>query len=637
MSRAAWALSSALLLYLPWGEAGDDPTGLAIAHLLALGALLMLPVVRRPPLGGGVGAAWLAALVVFGALQVLRPGNRFSALLEVWDQFVPALWFLAVAHAPLADPGRRRLLGILVGSAAAHAAWALGLHLLTGARTGGAFVNANFLAAHLNIALAAALWLARGRRGAGRILSIGSALLLLAALSATGSRGGLLGAVAVVALALPWQRLREAARSNPRPAAAALVALLVGSSAGAALWWNSRQLESDPYRFHRLQIWERTLSIWSASPWLGVGPGQLQWIAPAHKFPLEGAPIRYGRVWTSAHSTPLQLGAEEGIAGLLLAMGFLLALGRALAARARALHGGLERAALAALAGASIQAVFDTPFENGAVTLSLATLAGLALGPRLSGAGAEEPRRGGAQRALAARVGLAGGVALALAVWGAVLAPWMAHRALLRFQGEPEPRRALAALERALRLNPYQHAYAIQLGRIVWTARGRPDLRRVAAADSLLERASELNPHDGRAEQERGRVMTQAALTRILPATPALRAALRRYEESARRRPLDPLVRQEAGLAALRLGDLERARSEARAALALEPNFLDAWLLLADAARGGGERAAARAALVEFRAARARLEGYSPVSPYEEGLLKYNDAVFARLEGDLAP
>jgi tetratricopeptide (TPR) repeat protein len=234
------------------------------------------------------------------------------------------------------------------------------------------------------------------------------------------------------------------------------------------------------------------------------------------------------------------------------------------------------------------------------------------------------------------RIGLPGAAALAAGFWGAMAAPWVAHRSMQLFHSESEPRRAMAHLERALRFNPYQHAYQFQLGRIVWTARGRLDRRRVAAADRILERASRLNPHDGRADQERGRLLAQAAVGGVMPHESALRAALRRYEEAARRRPLDAECRKEAGIAALRLGEPARARREARAALALEPNFLDAHLLLADAEWRAGNAPAARAALTSFTEARERLASYTAANEYEELLLKYNDAVLARLERETA-
>jgi len=630
--RAGWIGAGALILFLPWNEAGDHPTGLALAHLLALAAILCLPCAGRARLAGGIGISWLAAFLVWGALGALRPGHRFSSILELWDQLVPALWLVAMAHAPLAAPARRRLAALVAASAALHALWVLWLRAALGARTGGAFVNANFMAAHLNVAWPAALWLLWQARGKVRTLLTATLLVMAAALFASGSRGALLGALAAAALFVPWSGLGAGFAARSRRAALAATLVVAGLAAGAALWIRSGNLQADPYRFDRLRIWGATASIWGAHPWVGVGPGQLQWIAPAHKFPLQNQPFRYSRLWTSAHSTPLQLVAEEGLLGLLMAGAFVLCLTRALASRSRMMGGDAARAALAALAAVAVQGLVDTPLENTAVTLALATLVGLALGPQLPGAPAVESRRGGQARPFARRIGLAGAAALAAGLWGAVVAPWVAHRAIQRFQAESEPRRALAHLERALRWNPYQHAYQFQLGRIIWTARGRLDRRRVAAAERVLARASRLNPHDGRADLERGRLLAQAAADGVMPSESALRAALRRYEEAARRRPLDAPSRKEAGIAALRLGDPGRARAEAVAALELEPNFLDAHLLLADAELRAGNAAPARAALDAFRQARARLASYAAANEYEELMLKYNDAVSARLE-----
>jgi O-antigen ligase len=636
--RRLWpALVALTLVLLPWYELGDPPTGLAVVHLLALAAILLTPTLAPAPLAGGMGTGWLAAWLAWVALSALGGGYRFSALLETWNHWVAVLWFLALAHAPLAAPQRRRLVAVLAAAAALHAAWALERSLAGGQRSGGAFVNANFLAAHLNVALPAAVWLAVAGRGWRRWLAGGASALLAAALFTSGSRGGLwLGTIAALAVAVPYRRIGPAVRSHPRLAAAGLLAAAAGIGLGVAAWIELRDLGADPYAYHRLKIWERSLAVWRDHPWAGVGAGQLQWVAPALQFPLEEGPFRYSRFWTSAHSTPLHLLAERGIIGALLGAGFLLALLRALRARSRSEQGGLARASIAALAAVGAHGIVDTPMESAAVTFFLAAFLGLALGPSLAGAGAEERAGASRTRTVALRFGVPGLALIAMAAWGALAAPWIAHRAFLRFGRETDPRRALAAVQQALRWNPHQAFYAYGFGRAVSRASGSLGPRQVALAEIWLEQASALNPFDGRSDTERGHLMKRAAEEGALPVEAALRAALRRYEEAMRRRPLDARIRLYAGIAALRLGDLRRAGADAQAALDLEPSFLDALLLRADAEARSADKGRTRDTLRRFREARAALASWEPRNEYERDLVKYNEPVLVRLERAVA-
>jgi tetratricopeptide (TPR) repeat protein len=129
--------------------------------------------------------------------------------------------------------------------------------------------------------------------------------------------------------------------------------------------------------------------------------------------------------------------------------------------------------------------------------------------------------------------------------------------------------------------------------------------------------------------------MMRAAVERLLPAPSSLSAAQRRYEEALRRDPLNPRLHLSAGLAVLRQGEFGRARDLALSAASLEPNCLDAHLLAADASLRMGEKRAARQALDRFEAAQRALRGHRPRNPYEEDLVKYNDAVLRGLQESL--
>lgn len=628
--RTAALLLALVLFLLPWQEMGDQRTLPDLVQIVLLAAILLLPTAPRPLLSGGTGAGWLLAFVAWGALGILRPGYRFSAALEIWEQALAALCFLALAHSPLVELLRRRLAGVLVAGASLQAVWALALS--DGERLSGSFVNRNFLAAYLNIALAVALAGCYARRGRDRLIAGAVALLLGSGVVLTGSRGGWIGLAAVLAASLLLGLITSGRRVSRRQIVATLAGALLLAGLGAALSFGVRRGEVDPYRYKRISIWKAALSATAQRPWSGLGPGQLKWMAPRHNFPLEGEPFRYSRRWKSAHSMPLQRLAEEGVIGLVLAAGFLIVVLRALRGRALSAGGGLARAALAALAGLLVQGAVDTPAEHPAVLLSMAALAGLALPPPDYGSGSSGSGTGGESPPLARRLGVPGLAVLVLAVWGLLVAPWMAHRAWLEFSRDTDGIPALASLERALEWTPYHRDYAYRLGRTAARASRSLNLEQMAFADNTLARAAQIDPHDDRADAERGKLMMRAAAEGVIPAPSALRAAGRRFEEAMRRDPLNPRLRLSAALAALRLGEHERARDLARSALELEPNFLDAHLMAADASAQMGDDDSAHQALERFRAARRALRDHVPRNRYEEDLVKYNDAVLRGLE-----
>ena len=631
--RVAVLLCALVLLLLPWQEAGDQRTLPDLVQLLVLAAVLLLPIAARPPLPGGIGIGWIVAVMAWGAAGVLRPGYRFSAGLEVWALGIAAIWFVALAHSPVIAHIRHRLAGALVAGAVVQAGWAL---VLAGpGRASGTFVNRNFLAAYMNIALAVALAQAIARRGKARVVAIAAALLIALAVLWTASRGGVIGLVALLIVLIPYRRVLDLNSSAPRRAMALALAAILLAVLSIAIVVGVRSGEHDPYRYERRSIWEASLSAASERPWIGLGPGQLRWVAPKYNFPLEGQPFRYSRTWRTAHNLPLQRLAEEGIIGVVLAAGFLLALVRALRAKTRCTVDSLARAALAALAAILAQGMVDTPSKHPAVLLSLAALAGLALAPAVHGPGSASPETGGRALPMARWLGLPGLAVIGVAVWVLLVAPWMAYRSWQQYSSDSDTVRGLGSLQRALEWNPHHRDYAYTLGLTAARSSRKLNLEQLAFADNSLARAARIDPHDDRAEAERGNLMMRAAAEGLVPVPSALRAALRRYEEALDRDPLNPRLYLSAGLTSRRLGEFEKARELALSAAALEPNYLDAHLLAADASLQIKDIEAARRELGRFEEARRTLRGHRPSNRYEEDLVKYNDAVLRDLQESL--
>jgi len=244
------------------------------------------------------------------------------------------------------------------------------------------------------------------RGGAARMLC-GTALFLLAAgLVATGSRGGLLAALAGMALfALVVERARLVKNQasgggsllvrHRRTLIAAVIVVLAGggtvalveSRPGSAF----KTLESEeslfspsyPSNLVRLAIWESTLDMIGDHPIMGAGPGRFRSDFPAYRNPEEArVPGRLGAVTEveNPHNEFLWAAAEGGVvAALLLAAFFLLLLRQCLVAcgTAREPERAFQAAGLAgAVAAFVVVGLVRAPLHNPASACLLFLLAG---------------------------------------------------------------------------------------------------------------------------------------------------------------------------------------------------------------------------------------------------------------------
>ncbi len=101
--------------------------------------------------------------------------------------------------------------------------------------------------------------------------------------------------------------------------AIAAIALVIVAGPG---FWNEIGTSAD-YQSGtadvRIEIWKTGLRMWRANPLLGVGPGNFRWVFDA--FQSEAQFDKFGRSLGGsiiAHSLPIELVAELGLAGLIL-------------------------------------------------------------------------------------------------------------------------------------------------------------------------------------------------------------------------------------------------------------------------------------------------------------------------------
>ena len=161
------------------------------------------------------------------------------------------------------------------------------------------------------VAWPVAVWLLLSRpKRWYRLLLIAGAPLFLAAILLCGSRGAVVGAVAIVLIAL----LR-----NPTKIAAALMLLsvaigiwLVLPEASKQRFESARNPQQDLTANHRLLLWQAGLEMFWDNPLLGVGIDNYPWVRHAHY-----RIAMFDWIASVPHSTYIQAISELGIAGTL--------------------------------------------------------------------------------------------------------------------------------------------------------------------------------------------------------------------------------------------------------------------------------------------------------------------------------
>lgn len=490
----------------------------------------------------------LILAVLWGLVGLVPSGTLFDDEL-VRLASLPLALFSAVTLGR-ARRTRRILLGLLLAGLAPVAAMAVGQHLAgllelpidRIERPPGTFGNPVFFAAILVLVLPAALAAALFEDGGLRWTGALAAGLGLPALYATQGRAAWAGFA--VAMATGTVLLVPARR--PR---LALLGTLVVVAAGL-LAANREALERPSE--HAL-IWRDTWRMALEHPW-GVGPGQFHVAFPPYASPeLLAAHPRTDRIINDAHSEPLQILAELGWLGLLLALVLLISLLRAarsalqtLEARDRPVGAGLA----AGLAGWTVTSLASPDARFHVTPIAVGCVAGWLLAPA-----ARPARIGPGGRILAGVLAL-----VVLAVGAQRLQQRLELRDLALRTPELAPERGSAAetsLARELvAANPLDPEAHFRLGLAAASARDW------SLAAKAFESCSRLAP--GHLAARRATALTQALAGRTDQAIPALRAWLVAQ-------PDDGDVRYMLAYVLFSRGDVSGALHETEALLAHDP------------------------------------------------------------------
>ena len=398
LSLIAGSVLSVLLAAMPFVTRAGLSLLILASGLLWLVWSLCLPAGRIGRISGWLllmlGIAVLATgfspvtpAAFKGLLKLISYLGVYALLRQLLEQ--APLWWDRLVAALLGGELLSSVLAIrqLYGDTSELARWADPNSVADGTiRVYGPLENPNLLAGYLIPILPIALIaLLRWRSWPQRLFAASALLLGSSALFLSYSRGGWLGMVAALGVAVLLLVLRQT-RHWP-PLWRRLFPLLLIASAVCVLVVAVTQIEplrirvmslaagrGDSSNNFRINVWLAAIEMIQERPWLGIGPGNSAFnlIYPLYQQPKFNA--------LSAYSVPLELLVEGGIPNLIAGLGLLFA----------SLRAGLSQlkgesswalpalAAVAAIAGLCIQGATDTIFFRPEVQLTgwfcLATL-----------------------------------------------------------------------------------------------------------------------------------------------------------------------------------------------------------------------------------------------------------------------
>ncbi|HET9986308.1 MAG TPA: O-antigen ligase family protein [Longimicrobiales bacterium] len=307
-------------------------TGLAALLLLATGGVARLRSILGTPVF--LGALFLLVQMVLSIPGGVYPGLSLSFLLRDHIKTFMLLLFVALAVRSPAD-ARRLALAHVVGALAysravlAHAPAVADVRLQTLI-----YYDANDYAMLLVCTLPFAFYfIAPPRRLRVRLLAAGVVGYFIYGIIRSGSRGGFLGVLTVLAAllassAIPWRQ---------RLVGVVGVLGLLNVLAGAGYWTNMKTLlhPSEDYNWAgnsqsgRMEVWKRGIGYMLDRPVLGVGANAF-FVAEGKFSPLARQHIASrGFKWSAPHNSFVQVGAELGLIGLFGFIALLVVAARA--------------------------------------------------------------------------------------------------------------------------------------------------------------------------------------------------------------------------------------------------------------------------------------------------------------------
>jgi O-antigen ligase len=388
------------LFFATLAHGAVEPWSVGLLELLLVGILFLWGIKtivdRRLDIVVPAAALPIGALLLLGFIQSVgftRAGERVSLSLDVESTrqavlvvFFMAMAFLAAANFLVRNNRLLLLANTLTTFGAVLAVFALVQHFAWNGRfywmrptsqtVFGPFVNrghfAGYMAMLTPIPLALMLHVVRGN---ARMLYGCAAAMMGTAAVVSNSRSGLISLVAsTICLSLLSTQMRPSTRVDGALGLSRIapIALVTAAMIVSVLWIGAsdvvehfgeslnQYMNAGTPDVGRTTIWEGTLNMVRAHPILGVGLGAFVTIYPTYETIPMLVRVNY------AHNDYLQILAEGGIAGGLIAMWFLAVVlsraYRAIFAR-NSLHTAMSLAASAGIIAVLIQSVTDTDLQ----------------------------------------------------------------------------------------------------------------------------------------------------------------------------------------------------------------------------------------------------------------------------------
>jgi O-antigen ligase len=566
----------------------------------------------RDPIVWGVILFLLSA--IFSTVTSISPRTSFWGAHESYAGLFTisayAVLFFGTIHlCRTADDRRRLMLAPVLGAAAASAyallqvahldpvAWQQVSDFRGYVRPFSTLGHPNFLAAYLVMALPFILYWA-GRAFQYRRWwvcgSLGS-VAIIAALSVglSLSRGGWLALASVLlVLAVGWGWLAGKMRgvlygSGVAIGFACLITLTVGLNEDAEVLSPLRQrwnqlADVGPRQY----IWHAGLAILREHPFSGCGLDTFQLAFPAHRT-VDYWRAEWNQTPTRAHNELIQILATQGLAGGIAVVVLLCGLGRAVFRAWR--HGDLYRrgfliAVAASLIGFCVQDFFS--FTVAGIGTLFVTLAAMLVRMQFADTVAPRSELSSVSRArlaiVALRIGI--GVGAVAMIFLGVVRPWQANCVCAQAEAvlDSDPHLAVALAEQALALDDTQDAYWVRLGSAAqidaWRTSDATERQRgLSGARDAFENAVRMVPVNAYHHANVGRVLGDLALL----GSASSAEAFAEFDAALALDRANAYFYADAGMAALRLGDIRRARAYAEPGLQAYPDFAPLLALLA--------------------------------------------------------
>jgi O-antigen ligase len=370
-----------LVAITPLGNEGTQPLVFAayrtLLFVILIACCLPLRRIQDVPISPGFLLSAAALVMVMLVSVLVRPVSHFEGLYTFYRDLLFLMAFLTLAQ-------RHRWLSTSLKQAVLASVVAIDLVYVTASVAAGArpfratFSNPNYFASFLLVGFAVAV-AATSSEGSQKLRAWGaiSALILWYGISQTWSRGATLAALAVLGAAMArMPRPLRASRIMPLAAFAILIlAAMFGHSALREKFTDRGQ--RDPYNYQRTAVWIGALKMIADNPFLGVGLGQYRYVSKLYTPPMEGGLARFGRWPNIAHSEYLHYAAEIGLPAALLmfalAAYLLLLAWRRAGSRPRE-EQWIQEAALYAAAGAGFHALVDNNFTVPVLAAAMAVI-----------------------------------------------------------------------------------------------------------------------------------------------------------------------------------------------------------------------------------------------------------------------